>query len=272
MNKITNFEKVILEIEQYCNKHNINHRFVGGSSFGGLLNNKTTWKIDLKTKTIILINHNHSTEKRDDKSNRDIDLIIFEKDLKKIEMLKTFYKNKYHNKPFLSIENAIYYPQKLNKIFQFVTSIFIDKNDLPNLIFENVNEKISWQSLEKWNIILDNNLTYSVRNPIADYFAYHFRSPGGIKPKDLKKIKLLQKLTDDLIQKGKSRKFYFETDLYYKPWIKFINSLENNNNCNLIFKKIFMRIYWETIGNYFAHGKGFSKYFQSLSNYFTGQI
>ena len=185
-------------------------------------------------------------------------------------MLKKFYKNRYHNKPFLSIENAIYYPQKINKIFQFVTSIYIDKNNLPNLVFGNIEEKISWQSLEKWNIILDNNVNYSARNPIADYFAYHFRSPGGIKPKDVKKIKLLQKLTNDLIQKGKIKKIYFKTNLYYAPWIKFINLLENNNDFNLIFKKIFMKIYWETIGNYLAHGKGLSKYFQSLSNYFTG--
>lgn len=270
MQKLNNFEKIILDIEKYCNTHNINHRFVGSSSFGGLLNNKTSWKINFSNKEIILIDNNRLSEKRSDKSYRDIDLIVFEKDIKKIEVLKLFYKNKFHNQPILSIENAIFYPKKINTILQFVTSIYIDENHLPNLIFGDIKEKISWKSLDKWKIILDNNLIFSVRNPIADYYAYHFRSPGGIKPKDLKKIKLLKTLTNDFFKKGKKIKIDFKTSLYYHPWIKFINKLKNNNNFNLGFKKIFMKIYWKTIGNYLAHGKGFSKPLQLLSNHFTG--
>ncbi len=267
---LNSFEKTILEIENYCNKNNLDHRFVGGSSFGGLLNKKTTWKINIKNREVILTNNNKLTSLRKDKTLKDIDLIIFEKNKNKLKSLKKIYNKKSNKKSRLSLENAVYFPNKINSLLQFVTTIYIDKDNEYYLQFGNIKEKILKKSLEAWTVILNDKLKYSVRNPIADYFAYQFRSPGGIKEKDKNKLILLKKLSDDVIKNGRKNNIDFLLDQYYNSWFNFIQKLQTSNDYNIRIKRTLMKIYWKTIGEYLAHGKGITKYFQFLSDKFTG--
>src|SRR5579859_8046157 len=93
MTQASSFEDIIITIENYCKTNYLNHRFVGGVSFGGLVNEKTIADINFSTKTITLINHNKETPFRKDKTMRDIDLIFFCEDKKKLSAFTAFIKS-----------------------------------------------------------------------------------------------------------------------------------------------------------------------------------
>ena len=133
-------EEVINTLELFCNENGISHRFVGGVSFGGLLNEKTTWKIDVKKQTVHLFNYNKLCSYRQDQTLRDIDIILFEKNKEKVKVLHAFCKK--NNLYFVTIENA-FYNNKVNQLLQFVTAIEIDNNNIPYLVFGNIKQKIS---------------------------------------------------------------------------------------------------------------------------------
>lgn len=254
-------EKIIQELEIFYKKNNIDHRFVGGVSFGGLLNENTTWEINMQKRIIYLHSPNLLNSQRPDGTLKDIDLIILSKPTK-YKLPTTHYET--------SIEYAIFYPQKINSLFQFVTSIYVDNNNKPYLVFGNIQQEISWKSLEPWNVVVNKRTSYTVRNPIADYFAYQFRSPSGPKPKDVIKLKLLEKLKDDVIKEGRKNKLQYMAQEYYLPWKEFITKIQTSNDRNIQIKRSFMKLYWSTIGEYLAHGKGVTKYLSKFSNKFTG--
>ena len=70
-------EEMVLDLELFCKNNDINHRFVGGISYGGLLNDKTVYTIDISNRKIELKKHNPVTLLRDDGTVRDIDIIFF---------------------------------------------------------------------------------------------------------------------------------------------------------------------------------------------------
>ncbi len=264
-------------IENFCQKNKIEHRFVGSISYGGLLTKTTTWKIDIKKKRIHLYRTHELTPLREDRTIRDIDIILLSRDQTKILQLKQYLlqlKQEYQTKtpfPLISIEAAIY-PKfgKRNPLLQLVTGLEVDKNNQIYLTFDVIKQPISRKSLEPWTLILPNNHAYTTRNPIADYYAYIFRSPAGIKPKDIIKVQLLQKLSSDIMQQGKKKNIDYLADNYYGNWKKFIAKLEKSDTFTIRTKKYLLRNYWRTIGTDVAHGKGIWSLFLSFSNQFTG--
>lgn len=259
---MTSFEYIITTIEEYCVKHNLNHRFVGGVSFGGLVNENTSADIDNDSKTIKLINHNKETLLRSDKTVRDIDIIFFCEDRTKLTKFAAFIKRlekEAKNKtqfPDISYEPTIY-PSfgKRNPFAQFVTALEVDKKNHLFLTFDDVQQQISWESVEPWKVVLENSVQFTVRNPIADYYAYLFRSPGGPKPKDEKKLKDLKKLADHMMKVGKKHDpvIDYASEIYYGSWQTYIDKLNKTENPVTNTKKFWLRVYWMTIGTLLAH-------------------
>lgn len=271
--------KVILAIEQYCRKKNIIHRFVGGVSYGGLLNKHTTYTIDIAEKTVRLSLHNPLSLMRIDGTIRDIDLIIFCPAKKESSHLKNYIYEmesiaaKAHTPfPVVSIENAIYEPEIRNTTAQFVTAIEITKHNDLFLTFDDITQRISWESLEPWQVILEDGTSFTTRNPIADYYAYQVRAPGGIKPKDREKIKWLKKLSESVIDEGKKYEptTDYTSDMYYGSWKEYMKRLDGTSHVRIRIKKFLLALYWHTIGTTLAHGKGLLRYILVFSNQFTG--
>lgn len=261
--------EILQAIESYCNTNKLNHRFVGSVSFGGLLRKETTHRIDIKKKTVRLLHHAPLSVLRDDGTVRDIDIILFCKEKEKIIALKRFLSSL--KSPLISIEAALY-PSfgKRNIFFQFVTALEVDKENRLFLAFDAITQHISWKSVEPWTVILENDQKYTVRNPVADYYAYQFRSPSGIRPKDMEKVLLLKKLADEVIKKGNSHHINYISDDYYRPWQTYTQQLQQTNRLSVLLKRKLSYYYWKTVGTYFAHGKGTGKLFLFLSNQFTG--
>ena len=202
-----------------------------------------------------------------DRTKKDIDLLILSKINNQLEGLKEKL-----NDFDVNIEHAIYYPQKINYLLQFVTNIYVNPKNQPFLQFDSIYQPISWESLEPWKVILENKTTFTVRNPLADYYAYQFRTPSGAKSKDLEKLKLLKKLCSDLSKMAKRQKLNYFSNKYFTLWEKYIEQLNSTNNIQIKFKKMVTKIYWNTIGEYLAHGRGVGKYLIKLQNKFTGSF
>ncbi|HSW96700.1 MAG TPA: hypothetical protein VLF89_02650 [Candidatus Saccharimonadales bacterium] len=273
MSNKTSFERIISAIEIYCIKQQLNHRFVGGVSFGGLLNEKTSAEIDIDAKTIKLKRHNKETLLRNDKTIRDIDVIFFCNNKNKINKFASFITDlrKSHGNtgtfPDISYEPTIYpHFGKRNHFSQFVTALEVDEENNLYLAFDDVQQKISWESIEPWTVILEDGLTFTVRNPIADYYAYIFRSPAGPKPKDEKKLRYVKKLAEAVVNLGKAHnpQIDYESQLYYGSWQKYIEKLNKTENPVTNTKKFWLKVYWQTIGTLFAH------IFTRSGNNFTG--
>ncbi|HSW88817.1 MAG TPA: hypothetical protein VLG12_06670 [Candidatus Saccharimonadales bacterium] len=273
MSNQTSFEQIIASIEKYCKQQQLNHRFVGGVSFGGLLNDKTSAEIDLDTKTILLKKHNKETLLRKDKTIRDIDVIFFCDNKNKITKFAAFINDlrktspKIGTFPDISYEPTIY-PTfgKRNHFSQFVTALEVDEKNNLYLAFDDVQQKISWESVEPWTVILEDGLQFTVRNPIADYYAYIFRSPAGPKPKDEKKLRYVKKLAEAVIDLGKAHdpKIDYTSQAYYGSWQTYIEKLNKTENPVTNTKKFWLKVYWQTIGTFFAH------IFTRSGNNFTG--
>lgn len=255
--------EIIQKIETYCLIEKIDHRFVGGVSYGGLLNEKTHLKIDLPNKEVELVNHNPLTMVRDDHTLRDIDLIFLTTEPKKIFELKKFIaalkrevRPAIGQTPSISFEGPV--PRRVTKpkgFLRFVTVIEIQKTAL-FLRFDTIRQQISRTSLEPWTVILEDGLRFTTRNPIADYFAYQFRSPSGVKPKDQEKLIHLEKVVRLMVIEGKKYDIDFFSKEYYKPWLKYQNKLAKNQSISVTSTKMLTSWYWSTIGTDLAHGKG----------------
>ncbi len=273
----------IQQIENYCNEYDIPHRFVGGVSYAGLLNPETTYNLDLPAKTIQFSNHNPLELIRADGSVKDIDMIIFTPDEKKVIGLHTFVAGLRKQAleandlfPDVSIEATIY-PSlgTRNALLQFVTALEVDTNATFGdgniyFAFDDLKQTISWKSLEGWTIYLQNGTHYTVRNPIADYLAYHFRSPSGLKPKDKEKVLRLKQLADEVMELGKEQGIEYDSKDYYQPWKRYTDRLTHRTGLTGV-KAVIMRVYWATIGTTLAHGKGFiGSILTKFANQFTG--
>lgn len=272
---------VIRALEDYCTEHKLAHKFVGGVSYAGLLNPHTTFDIDIKHRIVSLKKHNELTSTRHDQTIRDIDLIVFTPDKSKLLELKQFIKHlpeniKIKDFPHISVEASIYPSMgRMQTWLQFVTSLQVDTDAEFGhgniyLVFDQIREQISWKSLEDWQIKLENGLSYTVRHPLADYLAYHFRMPSGIKPKDEEKVKLMLPLVHRTLALGKKEGIDYESKEYYGSWMHFVKRLELAHGWTRT-KADIMKWYWSSIGTDLAHGKGpVGKFLLNFSNAFTG--
>lgn len=266
---------MVQAIEDYGRENGIDHRFVGGISYGGLLNDKTSYKIDVAGRSIKLTDHNPLLLLRPDKSVRDIDLILCSYHPEKIAALKKFLnKLKWQVRmnlgytPPISFEGPAVYGSTPQGLMQYVTTMQVKDNDI-YLVFDKIHQKISKKSLEPWHVVLDDGTKYTTRNPIADYYAYQFRSPAGVKPKDLNKLIHLKKLNDDIIAAGRKKGLDYSSEEYYGPWQEYISLLENSTLPSVRSKRYLTQLYWKTIGTTLAHGKGIGKPIFAIFNFFT---
>lgn len=266
---------MVAAIENYASEHTLDHRFVGGLSYGGLLNDKTTYKIDVEGRSIKLTDHNPLLLLRPDKSVRDIDLILCSYQPEKIPPLKKFLNKlkwqvrmKLGYTPPVSFEGIAPYGSTPQGLMQYVTTLQVKDGDI-FLVFDKIRQHITHRSLEPWNIVLDDGTTYTTRNPIADYYAYQFRSPAGVKPKDITKLIHLKKLTDAVIEAGRKYGIDYTSDDYFAPWQEYINKLENSTLPSVRSKRFLTQLYWKTIGTTLAHGKGVGKPIFAIFNFFT---
>ena len=255
-------EYMIAAIEKYAQLNGVDHRFVGGVSYGGLLDNNTTYTVDIQKKTIQLHNHHAFEFVRADGSVRDIDLILLNQNAEVIDnfsqyiqSLKWDIKQKLHILPPISFEGVFKKREKPPGLLEYVTTLH-SSSDNYFLVFDKVAQQISTTSLEPWTVQLENGLSYTTRNPIADYYAYQFRSPAGIKPKDVKKILNLSKLVDTMLEKGRRKKINYMDAEHYGPWLEFIYRLERSTDPSVQRKRAITRWYWSTLGTAFSHGRG----------------
>ncbi len=253
---------MIHQIETYANKHKLDHRFVGGVSYGGLLTEATTYDISIPTRTITLKNHKAFELLRADGSARDIDLITLNTDHEEMTELATFVealeaemKERLGYIPPISYEGVFKKNEHPPGLLDFVTTLHREKDDY-FLVFDLVQQPISKASLEPWTLQLEDGLTYTTRNPIADYFAYQCRSPAGIKPKDVSKIIYLSQLVKAMCREGKKYRIDYMSHEYYGTWQEFINQLEHSPLPSVQRKRAITRLYWSTMGTAFAHGRG----------------
>jgi len=260
----TIMEDMIMDLESFSNENGINHRFVGGISYGGLLNEKTTFGIDVLKREVTLKKHNQLTLLRDDGTVRDIDVIFLTQNQNKVTKLKEHVRelkwrtrNKISFTPSISIEGVrlIDEKQKSGKFFQYVSEIGFKKGQ-HYLMFDEIKEKISADSLEPWTVVLENGVRYTTRNPLADYYAYQFRSPSGVKQKDIDKVKLLKKLSSQVIKEGVKNSVFFNSKQYYQSWQQYIRKLQRSTLPAVLSKRAILAWYWQTIGTSFSHGKG----------------
>lgn len=266
---------MVKAIEDYGQDNGIDHRFVGGISYGGLLNEKTTYDIDIQGRTIKLTGHNPLLLLRPDKSVRDIDLILCSYHPDKTAPLKRFLNKlkwqvriKLGYTPPISFEGLMPYGSTPQGLLRYVTTMQVRDADI-YLVFDKIRQQITHASLEPWHVVLEDGTTYTTRNPIADYYAYQFRSPAGVKPKDITKLIHLKKLTDALIAAGHKKGIDYASDDYYGPWQEYINKLENSTLPSVRSKRFLTQLYWKTIGTTLAHGKGIGKPIFAIFNFFT---
>lgn len=253
---------MIAAIEKYAQKHNVDHRFVGGVSYGGLLDEKTTYTVDIQKKIIKLHKHRSFEFVRADGSVRDIDLIVLNQNTeiiddfsRYIQTLKWDIKQRLHILPPISFEGVFKKREKPPGLLEYVTTLHYSAEGY-FLVFDKVSQRIPSESLEPWTIQLENGLTYTTRNPIADYYAYQFRSPAGIKPKDVTKILHLSKLVDTMLEQGRKKRINFMDAAHYGPWLDFIYQLERSTDPSVQRKRAITRWYWSTLGTAFSHGRG----------------
>ncbi len=260
----TIMEEMIVDIESFGKENGIKHRFVGGISYGGLLNDKTTYEISVLKREIKLKKHNQPTLLREDGTVRDIDIIFLTQNQAKITKLKEYVRklkwktrNKISFTPSISIEGVRILDdrQKSGKFFQYVTEIGIKKGQ-HYLMFDEIKEKISIDSLEPWTVILENDVRFTTRNPLADYYAYQFRSPSGVKQKDIDKVRLLKKLSAQVIREGVKNSIFYNSKQYYQSWQQYIRKLQRSTLPAVLSKRAILAWYWQTIGTSFSHGKG----------------
>ncbi len=254
--------EMVAEIEGFAKSHELNHRFVGGVSFGGLLNEETTYEIDIEKRHIKLKNYSELQLIRSDKSVKDIDLIVLTQRVKRVHQLRTFLEKlkwsvrlKIGFTPPISYEGLFDKNNQPTGLLEYVTTIHV-ADAQPYLVFDKVRQRISWDTLEPWTLELENGLNYTVRNPIADYWAYQFRSPAGLKPKDIEKIVHLHKLVQAIVREGKRYGIDYADDAHYGTWQTFVAELASSTIPSVKTKRAITKWYWSTLGTTFAHGRG----------------
>lgn len=266
---------MVVAIEDYCRGEHLDHRFVGGMSYGGLLNSDTTYAIDVTKRKITLKNHNPLRLLRSDKSVRDIDFILCSYAPEKVQPLNKFLNKlkwqvrlKLSYTPPISFEGLTQYGSKPPGLLKFVTTLQIQRG-VVYLVFDKVSQAVSSKSLEPWTVVLDDNTAYTTRNPIADYYAYQFRSPAGVKPKDTDKVAHLKRLVDAMIIAGEKHKIDYTSEEYFAPWQQFIDEIQTSAIPSVKFNRMVTKLYWSTIGTTLAHGRGIGKPIFALFNFLT---
>lgn len=185
------YEVILRMVEQYCRKHDLDHRFVGGTLTDSI-GPQTKFNIDVQSKEVTLINPEPLNPTRPDKTVKDIDLVVFTPDETRFKRAREAFEDwrkRYIAQgisiPFISIE-AAKHPDwsRRNPLTQFVTSFEKDQDGQPQLVFGSTKQAIDPESLEPWKVNLGNGLRITTLNPVAHALCYALRVPSGVKKKD----------------------------------------------------------------------------------------
>lgn len=260
----------ILAVEEACNRHGINHRFVGGT-FTDLLGPATQTIIDIERKTIHLENYNPPTAVRSDGTIKDADLICFCEDQEKvakaqreIQGLAVTAKKQRRPFPFVSLEPTHYSDWPEHKRWkQFVTTFEVDKKGDLSLNFGRIHQSITWESVEPWRVDLGNGVSFTILNPFAHALCYVLRVPSGVKKKDKEiltdpswgpysKMSILMRVASRVHVAGEEHRLDYKR--LYQPWVEYIRRLTKlpplaDIKDPILLAKMFLRYPEETIGD-----------------------
>lgn len=275
--------------------HNIPIVFVGGT-VTDFIGPQTEFDIDVRSKTIRLIDPNKPSPTRGNGTRKDIDAITFSDDPLKYqvfrETLSRFEKREEREgypAPSISIEPARYegkgWPERKPQT-QMVTGWNVDENSVPYLMFEHIHHKIPVKSIERWTLVVpsedenDPDLEIPMFNPVGHLLCYSLRVPSGVKKKDLaektddngnnySKISLLENLAFQTIQAGilEGEDCF---DDYFKGWFGYIEELTRSTELSIRIKKLVTGLYWSTVGTDMSQGGGIFKYLGPFKDKFSG--
>ena len=281
------YMRILSAVENYCQVHNLYHRFVGGT-ITDFIGPQTQFEIDIDHQTVTLHNSIGPDLQRSDGTVKDLDLVVFSPDREEFEQAKRTFKEWEDEArkanipiPHISLEAARYpdWPKR-NKLKQFVSAFEVDEKRQLYLTFDNISHQIPWETVTPaWKIKLDSNTTLTMLHPFAHALCYMLRVPSGVKPKDKKrqtsadgskynKISLMMKLARQVMDAGRER--HIDYYAMYKNWIAYIENLKNHPDPITKTKAIITDLYWRTIGTDVSHGYGIYSRLANLSNRFSG--
>jgi len=258
----------VLEVQKIGFEHGFTIVIVGGA-ITRLIGKKTKIKkIDEKGKIIYLENAENPGIARieDSKTNVDIDGVVFSNDIDPFtketkEKFAVLFKNlknlrKVKGFPAISIEPVLYHPifAKPNIFTQFVSSVESYLNGEFLFRLGTVRQSIQKESLEFWTYKLSETESLITLSPIAIQKRYLIRG-FSIKPKDKEKIFGKNSFFGHFVSEfnDKTNGKYLK---YFDEWNKFARLIETSKGLSMQIKRGLWKIYWNSIGNYLAHGTG----------------
>ncbi|MBI3955310.1 hypothetical protein HY338_02600 [Candidatus Gottesmanbacteria bacterium] len=273
---------VLSSIENYCVQNDLIHRFVGGT-VTDLIGIQTTFDIDVEERTIRLKNQNPPALQRKDGTTKDVDLVILTPDHEAFTKAKrqfNFWMEQARSKnisfPMISVEAARYpdWPRR-SKIKQFVTAYEVGTDGNFYLTYGDLRQKIEWNTLEDWHIILEDGTFITTRNPYANALSFLLRVPSGLKGKDkatigvdkhgeYSKFNLVSNLAALVYEAGK--RIGIDYEQMYQKWVEYTTKLLLHPDLLTRAKGGITGLYWNTIGTRVSHGS----LFESLADKFNG--
>lgn len=281
---------ILSAVERYCQEHSLDHRFVGGT-LTDLIGPHTEFEINIRDRAVTLKNSSDPTLERSDGTVKDIDVVVFTPDQSKfLEARREFARWKIQAKaqgldfPTISLEAARHpdWPKR-SRLKQFVTAWEVDKQGVPHLGFETIDQAIRPISIEPWLIGLGGGTQITTFNPVAHALCYALRVPSGIKRKDMEiigwyddsvvkspysKMTLVEGLARQTIADGLRRGVNYND--VYREWADYIEALSKGSDLMLRLKRIITGVYWNTLGTQISHGRGIFGRLSAMSDKFAG--
>lgn len=273
-------------IQELCEEWDANHRFVGGT-FTDLINPRTKARFDFDANIIYLTNHTPTQLIRSDGTVKDVDIISFIEDpaefqliKRKLERLEKAAKSNGGKFPHVSIEPTRFpnFPPR-NPLLQLVSGFEVDENGDLYLTYDRIRQKVDWETVEPWDVVLPDNTSFTVLNPYAHALRYLMRVPSGVKGKD-KELKRENGQTYNkmspyvnlalLFAEQAQFNYGLDIDGLYAPWIDFIMEMRYDSSLGMKAKRAVTGTYWDTVGTALAHGKGIFEPIAKLGDRFTG--
>jgi len=269
--------RILGMVEQACVRHNLDHRFLGGS-FTDFLGLQTKLISNSTTRTIFLEQPNSISMDDSKKYIKDIDLLTFTNDEKAVLQAREEFEQwaqeaKRDNLPFPRIEiKPVRHPgwptQGIIKEFanSFLSNLYVDNSGRLIVKYCDVEQEIPWDTIQGWRVRLDAETEITTFHPYAHALTYGLFIPGEARKKDRQvridsitgkqysKNSLLFRFAQESIEQG--RKDGVNYDEIYKSWFEFIRRVKEEGNWLTQLKLETVRAYWETIGTQLSHGKG----------------
>ena len=252
-----------------------------------LIGIETQVRIAAAERIAIFTSHKKPSLVREDRSIRDLDAIGFSRfpdtyqEARRLLREETV-KARGLDLPYppISIEPTHYpnWPRR-NRWFQFVSTIDADSNGGLHLTFGSIDQPTPQRTFEPWTIRFDGGLTLTSINPYGLPWRYWMRNASGLKKKDqvpevvqngipYSKLDMLTIIARSVLEQSLTQgEDYMKL---YETWDQFIDTLLNHPDHLTKAKALITRVYWETVGTAFAHGRGILKPFANMGDWFTG--